>query len=231
MQLYATAFPETAVANPGFVVNCVQVRLLFNDPSRSFMNVLHMVYTPAGPLNPNIADTIFSSLKANTSWTTLMTFLPANTTFTGVDVRDLRTPNFPLIPSTTAAQPGTSASGPLPPQTAIVLTLRTAFAGRAYRGRVFFGGLALNADDGTGHISSPGASQAVQGAGGAIGAAMVAAGGTWGILQRWLPARTSHTGAPLPERQPAVVQVQSFTVRDLIFDTQRRRTGAHIGSR
>lgn len=219
------------MSNPGFVANAVQVRLLFNDPSRTFMNVLHLQYTTAGPLNPNIAETFFTNLKAAAAWTTYMGFLPANTTFTGVDVRDLRGPNFPLIASSSAAEPGTSPQGPLPPQVAIVLTLRTAFAGRAFRGRVFFGGLALNADDGTGHISSPGAKEAVQGAGNAIGGAMVAVGGSWGILQRWLPERTNHAGATVPERQPAIVAVTTLTVRDLIFDTQRRRTGARIGSR
>ena len=108
------------------------------------MNVLHAQVTAAGPLNPSVGETIFSAIKANAATTTWLTQLPVNTSFTGVDVRDMRASNFPLLPSSSAAAPGTSAQNAISPQTAIVITLRTASAGRAFRGRVFLGGLAIN---------------------------------------------------------------------------------------
>ena len=218
------------MSNPGFVTNAVQVRLRWNDPVGAFMNVMHMVYTPAGPLNPNIADTIFNSLVANTFTTTWRGYLPATTSLTGVDVRDLRAANNPLIESTATAVVGTSVETALPPQSAMVVTLRTAFAGRAFRGRVYMGGLALNCSDANGRIAAA-ANTAAIGEVNAIASAMQAAGGAMGILQRWLPARPGHGGVTLPERQPAIVAVQGFATRDTIFDTQRRRSGAHIGSR
>lgn len=212
------------------IQNAVQVRLLWSDPVRVFMNVLHMQFTNAGPLNPNIADTIFNSIVGNANFTTWRGFLPTTTEFTNVDVRDLRASNLPLITSTGTAVPGSSAGTALPPQTAMVTTLRTAQAGRAFRGRVYFGGLATNTDDGTGRIA-PAANTAMLGAMSAVGQAMVSAGGTLAILQRALPDRPGHGGVTLPARPGAIVPVTDVVARDLIFDTQRRRSGARIGSR
>ena len=212
------------------IPNCVQVRLLWQGASRAFLNVLHAQYTLAGPLNPNIAETIFSALKTDSRVTTWLSELPTNTVFTGLDVRDLRNSNNPLIPSTSLAAPGTAAGAPLPPQTCMVITLRTASAGRAFRGRIYLGGLSTAAQDTTGHIVTTVAANAVAFVN-AIQQAFLAQSMTLAIGQKDLPARPGHGGTTLPARPANVVPVTSVLSRDNIFDTQRRRTGAHIGAR
>jgi len=212
------------------IPNCIQVRLVWSTPSRTLMNVVHGFSQSAGPLNPNIAQSFFSALTGAAGWPNVLAQLPTSTTLTAVDVRDLRQTNNPLIAATFTAIPGTSASTPLPPQTAIAITLRTAFAGVQFRGRIYWGGLSLTADDTTGHISTPG-SNAAMSYYNSITAGMNAIAWPLSVAGRDLPARPGHGGVTLPPRPAQNTLVTSALVRDNIFDTQRRRTGAHIGSR
>lgn len=215
------------------IPGAVQVRVRWAGASAPFLNVTHAVWNAAGPLSPTVGETIFAALKANAQVTAWMAYLPASTILEGVDVRDLRGANFPLLPSSSASVPGTAPAPAvaLPPQSAIVLTLRTQFSGRAFRGRVYAGGLSSAADDGGGKILAAAGDQwrafVVS-----LNNAIVSAGGTsLGIAQVALPARPGHGGTTLPARDAHIEPVTGYEVRDLIFDTQRRRTGAHIGSR
>lgn len=221
------------MATPAPIANAVQVRLLWTDPSRTFMNVLHAVWNAAGPLAPNVAETLFAALKASAGGTGWLSLLPPSTSFTGVDVRDLRVANAPLINSTGAAAPGTVGGTfiPMPPQVAQVVTLRTASAGRAFRGRVYLGGLSTASDDGTGRILAGANTAGVSFVQAAHAAIQAAGGAGQGILQRALPDRPGHGGVTLPARPGAIIPVTGWVARDVIFDTQRRRTGARIGSR
>ena len=212
------------------IPNCLQVRLLWTGASRAFLNVLHAQYTLAGPLNPNVGETLFSAIKAAAATTTWLSHLPTSTLLSGVDVRDLRAPNNPLLPSTSAAVPGSSPSAPIPPQSSMVVTLRTASAGRSFRGRVFLGGLSTSVDDTTGHIVPAGNTDAVAFIVG-VQSAMAGQSMTLAIGQKFLPSRPGHGGVTLPQRDANVVPVTAILARDNIFDTQRRRTGAHVGSR
>jgi len=54
-----------------------------------------------------------------------------------VGVRDINTPSQPEILDTNAASPGTAVGSLLPPQVALCITLRTALAGKEYRGRFY----------------------------------------------------------------------------------------------
>jgi len=84
--------------------------------------------------------------------------------------------------------------------------------------------------DATGHISAVGLGIPMSYYN-AIAAGFAAIGWQWGLAQRALPERPGHGGVTLPPRPAACIPVTSVLVRDNIFDTQRRRTGAHIGSR
>ena len=218
------------MVNLGYTPNGVMWRLRWTDAEGVFMNVLHMDYTTAGPLNPGIADSMLNDLLGIAATTTWLSHLPTSVALIGLDVRDLRAANNPLISSAVVNHPGTAVGNALPPQTSMVITLRTAFAGRSFRGRVYLGGLSVNCSDSNGKIvgqANTDANAFVQN----FGTVCTAVGGKWAILQRYLPPRTNHAGEDLPERQSAVVDITNTAARDNIFDTQRRRTGAHIGSR
>lgn len=124
------------------------------------VNVLHWDFTEGQPLglsNQDVAD-IFASEVASAA-----AVLTAGTTTTGlmsqswsidrVTIRDLRIPNQPEFSSTVGVV-GTNTSQTLPSSNAVVVTLRTAKAGRSFRGRTYIPGWSAFAVTATGAISS-----------------------------------------------------------------------------
>lgn len=67
-----------------------------------------------------------------------------------VGLRDIRNPNLPLFEKSLTLA-GFAAADPMPAQTAYVVTLRTSFAGRSYRGRTYLTGYAEGQNDAAGN--------------------------------------------------------------------------------
>src|SRR5215472_10816175 len=109
----------------GFVVSPNTIRVLWHVSThgRPQLYVTHGMYTQAGPLNPNIAETIFSTFKANYPAGSLAQHHPG-LVYESVGVIDLRAANNPEILSTGVSATGTSVETPLPDQASIVVTLR-----------------------------------------------------------------------------------------------------------
>jgi len=213
------------IAGPEILPNGIQVRLLWNLPNgKQAVNVLHgQVAGGFGPTQA-IAEAIFSNIKGAAAWTTYRAFLNSGVSFAGVDLRDMRTANQPLVASTSGADAGTGAGTALPPGDALVVTERTAGAGRAFRGRVYLPGFDSTALA-AGGVASAGAVTASQGFVAAVQSALTAQGITLAIAQ---PARAEYTGtggATHPARAAAMAPVTSIVTRNAIFDHQRRRSG------
>src|SRR5512138_3849544 len=129
---------------PGAIIipNCVQVRLIWTLPNtKTVYNVLHGSVAGGFSATTAVADAVFTALKANAGWTSWKARVNSGVALFGLDLRDLRTPNMPIVASTTGSSAGTGAGTALPPGDAFVVTLRTANAGRAFRGRVYLPGL------------------------------------------------------------------------------------------
>jgi hypothetical protein len=189
---------------------------------RPELNVLHGNYTNAGPLSPNIAQNIFAAIVGSGGWTAYEALIGNLVVFTGVGVIDLRSPSNPEITSTGAAVPGTGGVNPLPDQVSLVVTLRTALTGRSHRGRVYtFGWVAGQMmPDGT---ANPQVGSAAKGFVDAVNSAMTAQGAPLAILSPALPERPAHGGGLLPAKPFEITPVTTTVVRDLIWDTNRRR--------
>jgi hypothetical protein len=207
----------------GFVVSPNTIRVLWHQSThgRPQLIVTHGQYTTAGPLNPNIAETIWSQFKTLMGAGPMVNFA-TTFAFTGVGVIDLRSPNNPEISSTSAAFPGTATGPATPDQVSCVVTLRTALAGRSFRGRMFIFGweAALLAADGL--IPDVIANTAVATATNMQGA-IAAAGAQLAIRSPALPERPSKPGGTLPAKAFAITPVSTILVRDRIWDTNRRR--------
>jgi hypothetical protein len=148
--------------------------------------------------------------------------MPSTGSLTRIELLDIRTPNQPVVSSTGAATPGTSASPGLPGEVAAVLTLRTALTGTANRGRVYVPNFATNALGASDTIAAATVT-AIGGWVANIQGAVANIGGTWVVLH---PARASYigsTGTTHPARPAGSVTVQSAVVRDNHWDSQRRR--------
>jgi hypothetical protein len=205
------------------IPNTVQVSLLQFSASQEIVCVTHALIPSPSLVTVALADQIFNSLKA--LWATDMApLVPTAGAFTGVRLRDLRQEGMPLVQSTTAAQFGTAAAADfLPRQIAACFTLRTARAGKKYRGRMFWGGFAESANGSDNHMT-PAAKTAFDAfAVGFIGAYNVAS------LQLAVAHRPTifdpDTGIPAPPGEGFSTPVTQVVCRDNVWDNQRRRSG------
>jgi hypothetical protein len=138
-------------------------------------------------------------------------------------VRDLRTANLPEFESSPQDVPGTGTGDVLPLNVAACLTLRTALAGKSFRGRQYFSGFTEAQNDAAGRVA-PAVNTAIKNLFDNFGNAMVAHGWTPAVLSRpadavTIPAKT--TPARVGQGNPITASI----ARNLKWESQRRRTG------
>lgn len=219
--------PEDPGRIPGPVVipNCVQCRLVWTIANgKTVYNVLHG--SVAGGFNATsvVAEAIFAAIKGAGGWTALRPNLSTLVSLAGVDLRDLRTANLPIVASTGAAVAGTGTGGALPPGDALCVTLRTALVGRSARGRVYLPGWDASAMA-AGGVAAAGAVTNATGFVTAVSGALTASAITLAIANPARQAYTGDTGANIPARPAGVLPVTGIVTRNGIFDHQRRRAG------
>lgn len=209
----------------GFVVapNTLKVLFHFTLHGRPQLNVLHGTYTAVGPLNPNLAENVWTAFKASAASQAATTDqFSTSTVWTGIGIVDLRSANNPEIISTTASLAGTGVGVPVPDQASIVVTVRTSLTGRSHRGRVYTAGYAAASNTAAGTISDPAAAAALTLVT-ALSNAMSTSGLPMAVLSPALPARPAHGGGELPAKPFELTPMSSLVVRDRIWDTNRRR--------
>jgi len=209
------------------IPNCSSVRFLFLQNGVILSITLFAGTVAAGPLNPTVAETIWSAAKANAATTAWLTHCSPSLSFTGVHVKDLRAANNPTLASTTAAIPGTGTGNALSQATAMCVTLRTAQSGRGFVGRVFLPGMVdsvlANARTFDEDVAGPAAVAFVQG----LQAAATPNLGSPVLAQRQLLASTVP-GAPPPYNSPrnaTTIPITGVNIASPLVDTQRRRIG------
>lgn len=214
------------IGGPVIVPNCVACKIIWTLPdTRVAVNVLHGIV--AGGFAPTVAlaNAIQAALTTGAEWTALRPFLHTATFLTAVELLDIRAPNLAPVRSTNAAVAGTGAGVPMAPQTALVVTLRTALAGIANRGRAYVPGFSSAAQQAN-QTASAAAVAALQAWSNNIWFAALTASGLALCLAH--PARAAYVGATGTQhvaRAAGTVPVTSAIVRNGIWDTQRRRAG------
>lgn len=170
------------------------------------LNVLHCQLPGGESVNQGLADSWAADLDAAHDSSGLAALQPATVSLDRVGLRDLRTANLPLIESTVDS-PGTGAGDLLVRAASIVVTMRTAFAGRSFRGRSYV----------------PGFNEAQNAADGTIAPAASAAAAAWiGAIRTAATAR-GHTLAVASVKLGTSTPVTAQLVRDQVWDVQRRR--------
>lgn len=217
--------PRPPTPPPIVIPNCILVALHFVYPGGEFSNVIHGNLTSVGPLNPALAETLFSAFKANAAIAAWLTNHVVTTVeFARVSIKDMRAGNNPTLLSTGAAAPGGAIGAAAPVQAALVVTHRTAQSGRAFRGRTYLAGLPAGdmADQRTW-----GSAVGVDGVAtlNGIQSVMTANQIPMVVAQQHLLAGTTENGAVLPDRPAAVVPITGFDIANPRIDTQRRRLG------
>jgi len=187
-------------------------------------NVFHGRVAGGFAATPTIAEAIRAAIIASASWTAYKVYVNAASSLTSVDLRDMRTLNQPIVVSSGGATAGTGAAVSLPAASAICITLRTALAGQANRGRCYLPGIDSAADvSATGAILAAANTAAVNFVT-AIQTAMTASGLTMCIQN---PPRIQYTGAKTGTvhlaRIAGTVDVTGISTRSTTFRSQRRR--------
>lgn len=174
--------------------------------------------THATSINQALADGLDADAKSAFTASGLAACVATSVSLSRVGIRDIHTANQPEFLGTAAAVAGASAGDLLPPQTALVVTLRTALAGPRFRGRSYLPGF-TEADNAALGSASPACATAAASFVNALAAAMQARNIRMAVVSR--PLVDPVTGAVT--RPGAVTQVVSALVRNNVWDTQRRR--------
>lgn len=176
------------------------------------VNVFGVLNTGNVAITQTLTNTIGAAVKAGFTSSTQATFVHTTIALASIGLRDVRTANQPEFLEAAAAVPGTGTGDLLPLNVSLCITLRTALAGRSFRGRTYLWGYteAANASNGTATPGVPGVGVTfVQ----AIQSALSNNGMALGVLSRTRSVVN------------AVTLVQS---RDANWETQRRRSIAGI---
>lgn len=211
------------IAGPVVIPNCVAVELRWTlSNGKTAKNVLHARVASGFAVTPTVAEALRAAISGSAAYTAWKAHLHTSCAFASVGLRDLRSANQPIEESTGAANPGTGAVDPLPPEVALVATLRTALAGRSFRGRVYLCGFDAGALTATGNATAGTVTDGTNFMS-EVASALTAEGMTLCIAQPARAAYTSPNGTVHAARPAATADVTSQLVRDGIFDSQRRR--------
>jgi hypothetical protein len=212
-----------ATGGPKIVDQCAEVILGFTlESGKTGHIILGGRYAGAFSLTPADATAMLSSFTTGAQWTALAAFLAAQTRLSSVNIRNISARDQPLLPSTGAGAPGTSASPSLPNEVALVTTFRTAQTGPRYRGRMYWPGWATNAL-GAGNVSADAANTAMDNWSTLIPTVFASHGLTHVLA---LPARVAYIGATGTSHPARPMESPAVTSRNVInnhWDSQRRR--------
>ena len=196
----------------------VLVRLIWTKSGVAWAyNVLAAQNSAGTAVTQALANALGTTIKANFT----SSGLAANTCLAvglgNIGVRDINTPNHVEFLDVGAAVPGTAAGKLLPPQNALVVTLRTALAGRSYRGRMYIPGSGESSYTSTGGPATANLTAAQSFAQSMI-AAFTAANLTFAVWSR--PREASGTS---PSWGGAITPVTAAVARAQPFGTVRSR--------
>lgn len=224
----ANRYPRPPVKGPVVIPNCVQVVVKWLFAGQEMSNVYHGQYSGAA-LTQTVADQIFNALVAAGSTTAWLAKLHTSCALVACEVKDMRQANLPTwLSAGPASHPGTSAGGETSAATALVVSLRTAKAGKGFFGRTYLPGItADNLLDArhwdTAKLEAPSIAY-VNG----VKTAMGGAGFQMAVAQRALSANTDPAAPPSQQvARPANCDnlVLQVVWTDSRVDTQRTRLG------
>lgn len=192
------------------IPNTVEMRLVYTNGGADYaVNVLHYDAPTSFGVDAGSVATIAAAVAVawDTGAISQRDLTADNVSLSRVGLRDLRSPNLPLLESAVNVA-GLAANDPMPQQTACCVTLRTALAGRSYRGRVYLPGYAEGQNDSNGNPVANVRTAAVN--------------FMTDMMSLSQGANTLLLGVASKTLLETNI-VTSVEVRDLVWDTQRRR--------
>jgi hypothetical protein len=199
------------------VAHAALLRLIWTQGGAPYaVNVLGVANAAPIPITQAVTNTLGTAVKAALASSGLNIELAASVALESVGLRDINVAHQAEFIDSNPPAPGTAVGDMLPPQIALVVTIRTSLAGRSFRGRCFIPGWAETAN-GTNGQAAAAAGSAAAGFVNGIALALRASGMELAVVSR--PAPTADPPRPVG----IVTAFASVQVRDLVWDTQRRR--------
>lgn len=189
------------------IPNTAQVRLFWTFNGIAGVNVLAGIVAGGFVNSQAIANALGTAILGHFTSSGLAALMATTTSLLGVGVRDIRSANQPEYVSVAASVPGTGTGDPLPNELAAAVTLRTALAGRSFRGRTYFSGAIKDESDSSGRIVA-GFNTALRTFMGDVQSDMGSSGLTLAVASRKLLQSNAVT---------------AIATRDTRWDSQRRR--------
>lgn len=225
--------PDLVVAGAGILT----LRWTYGASGAGGMNVLGVAITGAVPVNQTLANNLDAAIKAALTSSGLVARLHTTTSLVSCGIRDIRAAHMTEFIGSGAPVVGTGTGDPLPRGVAYCVSLKTAFSGASYRGRVYLGGFteAVN-DTGSAALAAVG-TEAVTFVT-LIDTALGSNGCDLAVVSRpsypvTITTVTTVPGGPittdvktLRARPGGVTPMTAVVARNLVWDSQRRRTTA-----
>jgi hypothetical protein len=210
------------IPGPVEITNCIEVVWFWILPNtRIAHTITHARSTGTFVPSPTTAEAIRAAIAA--SYTAhLAAFQNALSGFQKVSVRDMTARTNPAFESTGATVGGTDPGNALPPQTALVLSGKTAERGKGFNARLYIPGWSAAADAGSGTAVST-LTAAMNSFGTEVLQAYSGQGLTMCVAHPHRQTYTGITGTVHPDRPAAMVNLTTLTMKDLVFDTVRAR--------
>lgn len=138
---------------PQFLAGSAWVTLYWTYNAQLAVTRLGMQVLGGITFSQGLADSLGGVAKG--AFTThLQPLMPGNVALVRLGVRDWRTANQPEYRDTAPQVTGSGVGDMLPSQLAVCVTLRTALAGKSYRGRVYLGGFLETHNDAASRVST-----------------------------------------------------------------------------
>jgi hypothetical protein len=212
------------MAVPLVIPNALLVKINWTMGTRQWMNTMVLRATAAMPtIDQTFANNLFTDWSTAVTNQGLLPLLSATASCPNLSVRDISAANRPEFVSSGTALVGTGTGDPLPLSAAAVVTLRTAQAGKSFRGRIYFGGFTEAQNDASGRQAAAvntATKNTVDQFNGSIAARGVQlAVGSRPAEAKTIPAKT--TPARAGQANPVTVTL----ARNTKWESQRRRLG------
>lgn len=206
------------------IPQCVEVRIQWATQSgKKANNVLHGRYVGANPSTPGLATALKAAFTSGATWTAHAATLSASTALELVGVRNLAIPDEPEYLSGTTLLPGTAAGAELPDEVAFVISLKTAKAGPANRGRIYLLGYSAGQLGAGNQMAAAAVTSSLNFVTTNIQGGMQANNLTLCIGQVARAEYGPGTPPQHPARPAGTVDVNSIIARNNTWDTVRRR--------
>lgn len=212
------------MATPLVVPSSALLKLNWTGPSRNFQNALGLRWAGAAvTVTQALTDAIFTAIKARSETTAMLALFGQNVTLASISLKDINSANLTEFTSGGAAIAGTGVGATLPLNDALCVTLRTASAGKSFRGRVYLSGWTQAQSDSNGRTLAA-ANTAGKNFIDGINTAVGASGFTLAVLSRNAAGKTIPQKV-IPARAGFSTAVSATQVRNTKWESQRRRTG------